>query len=177
MGIPLLCALLYLLLSTGVLVDTKILANRTGIHISAVCTAWGLRLCMIGTKAYGFDRGMAKKQADTAKCMKPLLQAALRALRWGQADVQVHIGLDGAAQTAMCAGAVYGGLSALMTSLGLGRVGRVRVVPAFGGRKLEGAARCIFSFALGEIIFAVALAAVKKTRKEGLKWLSIPLRA
>ena len=53
----------------------------------------------------------------------------------------------------------------------------LRITPDFGGVGLVAHARCIFSCQAGDIMFAVIKTAVRKTRREGFGWKSIPLRA
>ena len=54
---------------------------------------------------------------------------------------------------------------------------RMKTTTAFQTSGFELSVRCIFSLVPGDIIFAVAKAAVKKTQREGFSWLSIPLKA
>ena len=77
----------------------------------------------------------------------------------------------------MIAGAARS-LAASLLAVSGGRIPcDVRVEAAFDEPCFLLAARCIFSAAPGDIMFAVIKTAVRKTRREGFGWKSIPLRA
>jgi len=129
------------------------------------------------TPRYGkaFERSK-KKQAARLRAALSYLSGALRSGRMERAELQMRVGLEGAGETALAAGALRAAvLSAL--SFADAKKTQVSIWPEFGGACFSAYACCIFSCPLGDIMTAVIKAAVKKTGKEGFWWKSIPLRA
>ena len=191
--LPLICALVYSLLSTRVLVDAGV--GFSGLHGTAALSlrAYGVSLRLDGVieragtqlrlrmrPRYGqraFDERTLCAGVTSYKKMGWLLRAAMGSVRWGQLDLYLRAGTDEAWSTAMIAGAARS-LAASLLAVSGGRIPcDVHVEAAFDEPCFLLAARCIFSAAPGDIMFAVAGAAVKKMRKEGFGWLNIPLKA
>ena len=104
------------------------------------------------------------------------IRAALGCVRWGQLDVYLRVGTDEAWRTALLAGAARS-LAASLTAVSDGRMPvDVRVDAAFDEPCFLLTARCIFSAMPGDVLFAVARAAVKKTQSAGFGWLSVPFQ-
>ena len=187
--VPLICALVYSLLSTRVLVDAGV--GFSGVHGTAALSvrAYGVNLRLDGVieragtqlrlrPRYGqraFDEQTLRAGVSSYKKMGWLLRAAMGGVRWGQLDVYLREGTDEAWSTALLAGAARSLAASLLAMTGIPC--DVRVEAAFDEPCFLLAARCIFSAAPGDIMFAVARAAVKKMRKEGFGWLNIPLKA
>ena len=119
----------------------------------------------------------AKLRVRKLRMAWPYWLAAVRAGRLEQAALDARLGLQDAAQTAMATGSVRALLSALLACLGSEAPCDLHITPDFGGVGLVAHARCIFSCQAGDIMFAVIKTAVRKTRREGFGWKSIPLRA
>lgn len=107
----------------------------------------------------------------------PYLLAALHAGRFEQISLHMRLGLEEAWSTAVAAGTVKAGVSALLSALQTDAPCDLRVDSDFRAPCFLMTARCIFSACPGDIMFAVLKAAVKKTGKEGFGWKSIPLKA
>ena len=193
MLLPLVFALLYTALSTRVLVNAGVglhgLRGTTALSVRAygIClrldgvierTGTQLRLRMrprYGRRTFG-ERTL-RAGAASFKRYGWAMRAALGSVRWGQLDVYLRAGTDEAWSTALLAGAARS-LAASLLAVSGGRIPcDVRVDASFDEPEFLLASRCIFSAAPGDIMFAVVKAAVKKTRREGFGWLSIPLRA
>ena len=101
----------------------------------------------------------------------------MRALRLEQVTLHARLGFEDAAETAVAAGCLRALLQALRAGIGSDAPCELRITPDFGGVGLVAHARCIFSCQAGDIMFAVIKTAVRKTRREGFGWKSIPLRA
>ena len=189
--LPLLCVLAYSLLSTRVLVDAGV--GFSGLHGTAALSlrAYGVSLRLDGVieragtqlrlrmrPRYGqrtFDERTLRAGVSSYKKMGWLLHAAMGSVHWGQLDVYLRAGTDEAWSTALLAGAARSLAASLLAVSGIPC--DVRVEASFDTPCFLLAARCIFSAAPGDIMFAVARAAVKKMRKEGFGWLNIPLKA
>ena len=193
MLLPLAAALLYFVLSTRVLMDasaglsgaqgTAALSLRAGglcLRFDGVLERAGAQLSLRYQPRYG-ERMLKEKtlraRASSLRRSAWAIRAGLRAVHWGQADVYLRVGTDEAWSTALFAGAARS-LAAALTAASGGRIPcDVRVDASFDEPAFLLTARCIFSAAPGDIMFAVARAAVKKTQREGFRWLSIPLKA
>lgn len=177
MTLPLIAALVYLLLSVRVMADVRLEISEARKGMQILLHAWGVSFCIdrpLELRLQGRDMG---RKGRRFKALWPMICAALRAIRWGQTDVDVRLGLSEASYTALIAGAGRSALTSLQAMLGQRFPCRMRVEPDFDMRCFALTARCIFSAAPGNIMFAVARAAVKKTQREGFSWLSIPLKA
>lgn len=119
----------------------------------------------------------AKLHVRRLRSVRPYLLAAVRAGRLEQITLRARLGFEDAAATAMAAGSIRALLLALRACLGSDAPCKLRITPDFGGVGLVAHARCIFSCQAGDIMFAVIKTAVRKTRREGFGWKSIPLRA
>ena len=119
----------------------------------------------------------AKLHVRRLRIARPYLLAAVRAGRLEQAALCARLGFGDAAWTAVAAGSVRALLLALRACLGSNVPCELHITPDFGGVGLVAHARCIFSCQAGDIMFAVIKTAVRKTRREGFGWKSIPLRA
>lgn len=193
MLLPLVFALLYAALSTRVLVNAGV--GLHGLHGTTALSVRAYGICLrldgvierAGTQLrlrmrprYGqrtFDERTLRAGAASFKRYGWAMRAALGSVRWGQLDVYLRAGTDEAWSTALLAGAARS-LAASLLAVSGGRIPcEVRVDAAFDKPEFLLASRCIFSAVPGDIMFAVVKAAVKKTRREGFGWLSIPLRA
>ena len=180
MFVPLVCALLYLVLSMRVLVDAALGLStlqrivRIRIDVGTFC------LCIdkpVLAKRHGMPLHRSVKRAKPLLRLRWLICAVLRTLRWGQIDIRMQLGMQDAAVSAVACGVVQAILTAHLAVLGLAAHSDIRIVPDFTTLCCVVDARCIFSFSLGDIMIAAARAAVRKTKSEGFKWLSTPLRA
>ena len=97
--------------------------------------------------------------------------------RLEQITLRARLGFEDAAWTAVAAGSIRALVLALRACLSSDAPCVLRITPDFGGVGLVAHARCIFSCQAGDIMFAVIKTAVRKTRREGFGWKSIPLRA
>ena len=193
MLLPLVCALLYAVLSTHVLVDAgvglhglrgttalSVRAYGVSLRLDGVIERTGIQLRLRLQPRYGrrmLDERTLRANVDSFKRYGWAIRAALCGVHWGQFDVYLRVGMDEAWITALITGASRS-LAASLTAVSDGKMPvRVHVEAAFDEPCFLLASRCIFSVAPGDIMFAVAKAAVKKTRREGFGWLSIPLRA
>jgi len=110
---------------------------------------------------------------------------ALRIARWylwfartGRMErlaLDARVGLGDAAQTALAAGCLRALAAAAFSRLESEAAYELRVTPDFGCACFCAQARCIFSCQPGDIMLAAIRAG--KSRREGLGWKSIPLRA
>ena len=119
----------------------------------------------------------AKLHVRRLRIARPYLLAAVRAGRLEQMTLRARLGFEDAAGTAVAAGSVRALLLAMCACFGSNAPCELRIMPDFGGEDLVAHARCIFSCQAGDIMFAVIKTAVRKTRREGFGWKSIPLRA
>lgn len=119
----------------------------------------------------------ARLRIRQLRSARPYLLAAMRALRLEQVTLHARLGFEDAAETAVAAGCLRALLQALRAGIGSDAPCELRVTPDFGGVGLVAHARCIFSCQAGDIMFAVIKTAVRKTRREGFGWKSIPLKA
>ena len=177
MALPLLCALVYLLLSVRILVDVRMEANKARRGIRIGLRAWGLRVCLDMPLGMPDVSKGSRAQVQKARRAWPFVKAIIRTIRWGQTDVRLCAGTGDASLTAMLAGAVRSLGSALQAVAGQNFPCRIEAFPVFGGPCFTVSGRCIFSLVPGDIMFAVARAAVRTTKREGFSWLSIPLKA
>lgn len=193
MLLPLLCALLYTALSTPVLADARVGLNDVQSEAALSLRAYGLSLRFDGviervgtrlqlryTPRYGrraLGERTLRARLDAMRGNGWMLRAAMRGVRVGQLDAYLRVGTDEAWSTALIAGAVRSLAASLLAVTGGKAPCDVRVDAAFDRPGFLLTARCIFSAAPGDIMFAVAKEAVKKTQREGFKWLSIPLKA
>ena len=174
---PLVCALTYLLLSARVLVDVALDISEVHRGMRITLRAWGLSLCLDMPDAFLFDRKAAEQQSKRLRTHWALIRSLVKTVRWGHTQLRMRVGTQDAALTAMAAGAVRSCASAFQAMAGQRFPCEIRVEADFHKPCFVLAGRCIFSLVPGDIMFAVARAAVKKTQREGFKWLSIPLKA
>ena len=174
---PLVCAIIYLILSVRVLADASLDISEAHSGVRLSLRAWGLCLCIDRPARIRMDGKNAAARTRRLKALWPLLRAALRAVTWGQTDIRMRVGFQEASLTAMLAGAARSGGSVLQAIAGQRFPCEVRVEPDFRATCFVLAGRCIFSLVPGDVMFAVIKAAVKKTQREGFSWLSIPLKA
>ena len=172
MALPLIAALLYLLLSVHIYADVQLRVCGAQKRLCVTVRAWGLCVTVEGPVSMKLDREKAGAQGRKIRAAWPLVHAALEVIHWGQADVDVRIGSGDAALTAVASGTAGALLTAFQAFISTRCPCRVRIQPVFAGRHFALCARCIFSAAPGDIMFAVACAAVKKTQREGFSWLS-----
>ena len=169
----LLGALLYLALCAHILVDIRLDVNGREHRFQTRLRFWGIPLNLSMPK----PKRPGKRELNAFRRCKPLFIAGLRTLRVGQLDLHAHIGLDDAAATALLCGAIFSAGNALTALAGHRTRSDIRVDADYRTPCFTLYARCIFSLIPGDIMFAVAKAAVNMTRKEGFKWLSTPSRA
>ena len=172
MALPLIAGLLYLLLSMRIQADVHLQMGQAKSRFRFTVRTWGICVTADGPVTMKLDREKAGVQWRKIRAGWPLMRAALGAIHWGQADVDLCIGSGDAALTAMVSGASGALIAAFQALLGAHCPCRVRIQPVFGGQHFALSARCIFSAAPGDIISAVVRAAVKKTQREGFSWLS-----
>lgn len=180
--------LLYLLLCMPIIFDARASLNGVQCAAEATVAAGAVSVGVQGVLApapggtlprfvprYGSVK-RRKLSRRTAK-LKPMLQMLLDCAHWQHLEVIVRLGTDQADRTAVLCGAVRAAVE------GITAMGRhipplvLHVQPDFASPCFAMTARCIFFVRAGDIMFAAVRAAVKKTRKEGLKWISIPSRA
>ena len=177
MALPLLFAFLYLLLSVRILADVRVQVTHARKGASITLRAWGIRMCLDMPVHLPKKTGSAKVQTEKAKTIWPFAKAVIRTIRWGQTDVRLRIGTQDASLTALIAGAVRSLGASLEAVVGQRFPCEVQAEPVFSAPCFALSARCIFSLVPGDIMFAVAKAAVKKMQREGFSWRSIPLKA
>lgn len=188
-----LIAALYLLLALRIRLQADASICGAGSSLSLAAGAAGVELRFDGelrreengfflhiTPRYGaplhFSKP-AKLHVRRLRIAQPYLLAAVRAGRLEQAALCARLGLEDAAWTAVATGSIRALVLALLACLGSNAPCELRITPDFGGVGLVAHARCIFSCQAGDIMFAVIKTAVRKTRREGFGWKSIPLRA
>ena len=177
MVLPFLFALVYLLLSVRILVDVRIAVSEARKGVSITLRTWGICLCLDMPIRLTAPQGDVRAQAGKAKQVWPLVRAAIRAISWGQTDIRMRIGTRDASLTAMIAGSTRAAGAALQAVAGQRFPCEIEAEPVFRAPCFALSGRCIFSLVPGDIMFAVARAAAKKTQREGFSWLSIPLKA
>lgn len=176
----LLCGLVYLFLCMPVSADLALKGRGLSAHVRLELRAWWLRARIARPLGTGMDRKRAGDHARRIHAKRKLIYAALRAARWGQTDVTVRLGFGDAAYTALVAGGVQAGARAVSAVAGSWFPLLVRVVPDYRAACFALDARCIFSFAPGDIILAVLLAAAGKRRRDaggGFRWRNIRSKA
>ena len=177
MVLPLLCALIYLLLSMRFLVDVRVEIDKARQGVRIGLRMWGMRLSLdMPLRMPEVSKG-SRAQVQKVKRAWPFAKAIIQAIRWGQTDVRLCIGTGDAALTAMMAGMVGSLGSSLQAVAGQRFPFDIQAYPVFNGLCFELKSRCIFSLVPGDIMFAVARAAVRTMQKEGFSWRSIPLKA
>lgn len=188
-----LIAAVYLLLALRVRLQADASICGAGSSLSLAAGAAGVELRFDGVLRRGEDGFFlhitprygaplhfskpAKLHVRQLRIARPYLLAAMHAGRLEQAALCARLGFEDAAGTAVAAGSIRALLLALRACLGGNAPCELHIVPDFGGVGLVAHARCIFSFQAGDIMFAVIKTAVRKTRREGFGWKSIPLRA
>lgn len=193
MLLPLVCALVYGLLSTRVMIDAALSVNGAQNAASLAVRAWGLCLRLDGTieregagirlyftPRYGsrqFGQRYFRGQARKLRAYSWAIRAAMRTVRIGQVDWHMRVGTQEASLTAMIAGGVRSAIASFLAFSAQRPPCDIRIEADFHTPCFVLDARCIFSLVPGDIMIAVVKAAVKKTQREGFKWLSIPLRA
>ena len=170
-------ALAYLLLCCRVVVDAGFKSTGHTIHVHIALRVFHVCLHLIGTLDGGAAQSGIRRQAAFFRRYGRLMLAAIRTLRFGHTKIHAVLGLGDAAHTALTAGAAQAVLLCVCAVIGQAGKADVRIMPDFSRKRLAASGRCIFSLALGDVIFAVVKEAVKKTQREGFKWLSTPLKA
>ena len=170
-------ALVYLLLCCRIQVDARVRSEGGVVHACVFLRAVGISLLLDYSGRSGVSGEGLRVQWAAVRRYGSLLRAAGRSLRFGQTDIRAVLGLGDAAQSALVSGAVQAILLSACAMLGQGNRTDVRILPDFSRKRLAASVRCIFSIIPGDLIFAVAKEAVKKTQREGFKWLSTPLKA
>lgn len=177
MFVPSVFALIYLVLAVHLTADLSLEIGERRKGMRVTLRAWGMSLTLDRPITLPRQGLPSREKADRLRAVWPMLKAGLRAVRWGHADARMRIGLHEASLTAVVSGALLSGASALRMAAGDRFPCSVWVEPDFQSPVFHLQARCIFSAVPGDIILAAAKAAVKKTQREGFKWLSIPLKA
>lgn len=111
------------------------------------------------------------------KAARPFAAAILRAAHWRRLEVRMRVGTQEAWSTALAAGSARALALALLAQMRHLPPCDLRVDADFRSPCMVLTARCIFSVRAGDIMLAVLKTAVKKTQKEGFKWISIPSKA
>lgn len=188
-----LIAAAYLLLALRVRLQADASICGAGSSLSLAAGAAGVELRFDGelrreengfflhiTPRYGaplhFSRP-ARLRIQRLRIAWPYLLAAVQAGRLEQVTLRARLGFEDAAGTAVAAGSLRALLQTLRACLGSDAPCDLRITPDFGGVGFVAHARCIFSCQAGDIMFAVIKTAVRKTRREGFGWKSIPLKA
>lgn len=115
---------------------------------------------------------------DALRMAKPYALAVVKIIRFSQVDLHMRVGMEDAAGTALTAGAVRALAAAFLSCMQGVPACDLRVEADFRAPCFLMTAHCIFSARPGDIMIAVVKTAVKKTQKEGFKWMvSIPSRA
>lgn len=96
----------------------------------------------------------------------PYVRAALRAGRVEGLGIQIRLGLEDAAETALAAGALAAALSALLAGLGIRTPWALRVMPDFKDAGFAARGYGAFSFQAGDIAAAVMRTALKRAGKK-----------
>lgn len=188
-----LMAALYLLLALRVRVTADASLCGAGSSLSLCASVAGIELRFDGElrreddgfflhliPRYGalpHASGSASLRVRRLRAARPYLLAAAHAGRLEQLTFHARLGFEDAAQTAVAAGAIRALIRALCAGLFGNAPCDLRITPDFGGVGFAAHARCIFSCQAGDIMFTVIKTAVRKTRREGFGWKSIPLRA
>lgn len=181
--------LLYLLLSMRVTV--RLLACMEAGHsvISVSVGAFGLWLRLDGVIVpegkrlgvrlrYGAKRqGKHRHRKTDRRAQRRWLRAVLPLLDVQRLEIDVLAGLGQADQTAVAVGAIRASVSALLAAWGLKPAAALRVQAGFEHAAFWARGHCIFSFVPGDIMLAAARLALRKMRREGFGWISIPLKA
>lgn len=128
------------------------------------------------TPRYGTQRQRRRGKRPGA-VWRDALRKALHASGGARAQVCVRLGLPEAHETALAAGAARALLASLLAAASDEASWELVVRPDYAEPGLLLTARCIFSFTLGDIMFAALRAAANQRWKEGTRWLSIQSRA
>ena len=188
-----LIAAVYLLLALRVRLQADASICGAGSSLSLAAGAAGVELRFDGvlrrgedgfflhiTPRYGAPLHFSKPtklQVRRLRIARQYILAAVHAGRLEQITLRARLGFEDAAWTAVAAGSIRALVLALRACLSSDAPCVLRITPDFGGVGLVAHARCIFSCQAGDIMFAVIKTAVRKTRREGFGWKSIPLRA
>ena len=173
----LLCALIYLALCCRICADVRVSVREGKLHVSVCLRIAGVNLLLDAAIEQKMSGSSLKAQTEILRRYGSLLRAGAGAVRVSLVEIGAHIGLGDAAGTAMATGLAHAAVSVLFAPTGQMHKARIAIRPDFARKGLDGHVHCIFSLVPGDIMFAVAKAAVKKTQREGFEWLSIPLRA
>ena len=188
-----LIAAVYLLLALRVRLQADASICGAGSSLSLAAGAAGVELRFDGVLRRGEDGFFlhitprygsplhfskpAKLHIRRLRIARPYMLAAVHAGRLEQITLRARLGFEDAAWTAVAAGSIRALVLALRACLISDAPCVLRITPDFGGVGLVAHARCIFSCQAGDIMFAVIKTAVRKTRREGFGWKSIPLKA
>jgi len=175
----LLVMLAYLLLAVNVTV-------RSGISLCVFCGSFFVEagVCGVSLRMDGIIdlkkhimhlRGGREISLTARPKKKPGILELVRAGRFEAVRLQMRLGLCGAAQTAVAAGAVR---AAVLSALARLRIpAEVGIETDYRGQCFLLSAQGIYSFRAGDIIHAAARAVWKRKKREGFTWKSIPLKA
>ena len=173
----LLCGMLYLFLCMPVSADLALESRGMHAKMRLYLRSWWISLRIDRPLGAGMDKKRAGEHVKRIHAKRRMIRAALQCARWGQTDVDVRMGTGDAAQTAVLAGGLRASAEAFRVAAGRRFPLQVRIEPDFGRVCLLVHARCIFSFAPGDIMLAVLLAAVRKNTGGKFRWKSIRLKA
>ncbi len=181
--------LLYLLLSMRVTVRLLACIEVGRSVISVSVGAFGLWLRLDGVTApeekrfgvrlrYGAKRKRKRRhRKKDLRAQRRWLHAALPLLNVQRMEIDVLAGLGQADQTAVAVGAIRASVSALLAAWGMNPAEVLHVQACFEHAAFWARGHCIFSFVPGDIMLAAARLALRKMRREGFGWISIPLKA
>ena len=127
----------------------------------------GLLLSMTSRRSRSIRlRRPTGQQEQRMRMAWPYVRAALRAGRLEGLGLQIRLGLEDAAETAIAAGALAAILSALLAGLGGGMPWALRVTPDFRNAGFSAQGRFACSFQAGDIVAAVTRTAIKRAGRE-----------
>lgn len=161
-------------------VQTSVFALGVGMRFDGVIEKRADGLALHLTPRYGErkrKRHERMRSLSSLKKAKPFLVAAMNEVEFTRLDLHMRLGMEEAWSTAVTAGAIRAAAASLLSCLQNVPPCDLRVEADFRAPCFLLTAHCIFSAMPGDIMFAVIKTAVKKTRKEGFKWISIPSRA
>ena len=175
---------LYLLLCVRVTADVCVGAARGQIAFSADIGALAFHAQVNGfvkerrvQTRFPLPQIQKKPDAKGLRRHWQTVRAVLHAADWELIALHMRAGMEDAGATAMLAGGVRALADGLLAGAGRTGCGDIRIMADFAAQDAAATARCIVSMRTGDIMLAAAKAAVKKKRKEGQTWRSIPSKA
>ena len=136
----------------------------------------GIGLCLMPLHGTEASKKKHALQRMAQRALFDYLRGIVRRRGFALLSLSVRVGLGDACETAMAAGAIRALAATLFAAAARPQACKLCVVPEFSGECLYVYGRGIFFCQPGDIMLASLKAAIRK-RKEGLKWISIPLRA